>query len=570
MSRVQISPLRSRRAAAGLAGLAVFAATFLGPATSATAQTPERVGPPDSMVSLGDSITTGFNTGSFLADNPAASWSTGTNAQVNSFYQRILELNPAIAGNNYNRAVTGAKVAGLNAQAHDAVATGAEFVTIMIGANDACTSSESSMTSVVDFRRDFAAAMETLSTGLPDSRIFVSSIPDIYQLWDVLRNNLAARLFWSLGGICQSMLASPTSNATADVQRRERVRQRVIDFNKQLEQVCAEYLRCRYDGGAAFETRFLASDITTQDYFHPNIAGQAKAARSLWSAVFDFTDLTAPATTAATDREPDGVDEWYRDSVELSLSATDPTSEVRGSEFRYRLSGAEDAGWARYTGPIRVEAEGTTEIEARSVDVNGNVEASQTRQVKIDRTPPELSLRCPTTPVALNSPATATVQASDALSGLVEDASGTFPLDTSVPGTNVHQVSVADRAGNVTTRSCVFDVVYVFGGVQEPLDASGKTVAKAGSVIPVKFAITDGAGIAVGPAEATLWWARVGAEEPPTAAVFSGNSSVGNHLRGSDGQYHFNLSTRGIAAGSYELIIRLDDGTNHTVTVTLR
>ncbi|MEU8263762.1 PxKF domain-containing protein [Micromonospora sp. NPDC048999] len=559
-----------RRAPAGFVGLAVLTAAVLVPVTSATAQTPERVGPPGSMVSLGDSITRGFNTGALLADNPAASWSTGTDAQVNSFYQRVLELNPAIIGNNYNRAVTGAKVAGLDAQAHGAVATGAEFVTIMIGANDACTSSEGAMTSVADFRRDFATALATLSAGLPDSRIFVSSIPDIYQLWDVLRNNLAARLYWATLGICQSMLANATSNATADQQRRDRVRQRVVDFNNQLEQVCAQYLRCRYDGGAAFETRFLASDITTQDYFHPNFAGQAKAARNLWPASFDFTDLTAPTTAVNASREPDGIDEWYRDSVEVSLSATDPTSEVRGSEVRYRLSGAEDAGWARYTGPIRIEAEGTTEVEARSVDVNGNVEASRTRQVKIDRTPPELSLSCPTGPVSLNASATATVQASDALSGLVEDASGTFRLDTSVPGANVHQVSVADRAGNVTTRSCVFNVAYVFGGVQKPLDASGDTVAKAGSTIPVKFAVTDAAGRAVASAEATLWCARVGAVEPPTAAVAPGKSAVGNHFASSGGQYHFNLDTKGMTPGSYDLIIRLDDGTNHLVRVTLR
>ena len=153
------------------------------------------------------------------------------------------------------------------------------------------------MTSVTDFRTRFAAAMNTLSVGAPDARVQVLSIPNIYNLWDVRKGNFLATTTWALAGICQSMLASPTSTTQANVDRRNRVRQRNIDFNTQLEQVCGQYIHCRYDGGAAFGISFTAADVSTLDYFHPSVAGQTKAAATAWNTTFSYSDATAPTTT---------------------------------------------------------------------------------------------------------------------------------------------------------------------------------------------------------------------------------------------------------------------------------
>ena len=65
------------------------------------------------------------------------------------------------------------------------------------------------------------------------------------------------------------MLAYPFSNLPGDVARRARVRQRNIDYNTQLAQVCASYTQCRFDNNAVFNTAFVRSDVTTRDYFHP-------------------------------------------------------------------------------------------------------------------------------------------------------------------------------------------------------------------------------------------------------------------------------------------------------------
>jgi lysophospholipase L1-like esterase len=240
---------------------------------------------PNSMASTGDSITRAFNTGSYaFTDAPSNSWSTGTNSTVQSLYLRILAKNPSINGQNYNLAFSGAKMVDLEGQASTAFWFQPEFITVLMGANDVCTSSEAAMTPVATFRSQFEAAMRTFAQDTPNARIYVLSIPNIYNLWSVLKGNYTARLVWDSADICQSMLANPTSTNQADVDRRERVRQRNIDFNRQLQEVCALYPQCRFDGNAVFNTTFTASDVSTRDYFHPSIAGQAKLASVAWQA----------------------------------------------------------------------------------------------------------------------------------------------------------------------------------------------------------------------------------------------------------------------------------------------
>jgi lysophospholipase L1-like esterase len=242
---------------------------------------------PNSIASTGDSITRAFNDCWFpYVDCPSASWSTGTASY--SHYRRIQGANPGITGRSYNHAVSGADMADLQGQVQGVVGRRAEYVTILMGANDVCASSEAGMTDVGVFRAQFAAAMASLTTSLPASRIFVSSIPDIYQLFSLYRYDLGANAVWAVAGICQSMLAYPFSNLPADVARRARVRQRNIDYNTQLAQVCALYVQCRFDGNAVFNTAFVRSDVTTRDYFHPSPAGQAKLAAITWAATFNF------------------------------------------------------------------------------------------------------------------------------------------------------------------------------------------------------------------------------------------------------------------------------------------
>jgi hypothetical protein len=187
------------------------------------------------------------------ADAPQNSWATGTSSTVNSHYLRLLALGAPISGANHNLSVSGAKMAGLDAQMLNAVGLQPDYLTVLIGGNDVCTDTVGEMTSVATFRAQFEAAMSTLTSGSPDTHVYVVSIPDVYQLWSLFKGDFWARFIWSVGDVCQSLLANPTSTQQVDVQRRAQVRQRTIDFNTQLAQVCAAYVdRCLYDNNAVF------------------------------------------------------------------------------------------------------------------------------------------------------------------------------------------------------------------------------------------------------------------------------------------------------------------------------
>ena len=274
---------------------------------------------PDSMAAVGDSITQAASSaGSLGTDAPQNSWSTGTSSAVNSHYLRLVAAGAPIAGQNHNRSVSGAKMGGLTAQMQTVVPLQPDYLTVLMGGNDLCTDTVAQMTSVTDFRNQFSAAMATLTAGSPTTNVYVASLPNVYQLWNLFKGNAWARFIWGVAGICQSLLANPTSTQAADVQRRETVRQRNIDFNAALASVCAQFARCRFDGNAAFNTVFTTSDVSG-DYFHPSVAGQAKLSAVSWAAgyswaapppvnqppVADFTfgcaDLACTFTDGSTD-----------------------------------------------------------------------------------------------------------------------------------------------------------------------------------------------------------------------------------------------------------------------------
>jgi lysophospholipase L1-like esterase len=199
-------------------------------------------------------------------------------------------------GSGYNDAKSGAKMVDLPGQVATAVGQRPDYITILMGANDVCTSSEATMTDVATCRSQLDSALNTISANLPNARIFVASIPDVYQLWALFKDDFFARFIWSVGGVCQSMLVNPTSTQAVDVQRREQVRQRNIDFNTQLAQVCATYATCLWDGNAVFNTTFTKSDVAG-DYFHPSVAGQAKLAAGTWAVGYTFAAAPPPPPT---------------------------------------------------------------------------------------------------------------------------------------------------------------------------------------------------------------------------------------------------------------------------------
>lgn len=167
--------------------------------------------------------------------------------------------------------------------------------------------------------------------------------------------------------------------------------------------------------------------------------------------------------------------------------------------------------------------------------------------------------------VAFDSPTAVDVVDGEVETSCAASSGSAFPL-----GTNTVSCRATDAAGNTSTKSFTVTVIVPWSGVLTPVTDGG--TYKLGSTIPVKFSLTGtAAGITRLPA--TLW-----VRKSPTAAtgataaeaVSTSAATTGNLFRYSEGQYIFNLNTKPLAAGTYELLIGLGDGVPHAVVITLR
>lgn len=233
---------------------------------------------PDGIAVLGDSISRATNVqGESFGDQPTHAWATGTdgNDSVRSHFERLRALGADIVP--FNDARSGARMADLARQADDAVRQRAQHVVVLMGANDACASPP---TDVEEFRAQLVDAAERLES--LDATVLVASIPDVAQLAELYGANDTARAVWRAYDVCPGALAEGADLAA--------VRARVVAYNDALrEETLAR--GWTWDDGAVFETAYAAGDVSTVDFFHPSLAGQARLANATWekSPYRDFT-----------------------------------------------------------------------------------------------------------------------------------------------------------------------------------------------------------------------------------------------------------------------------------------
>lgn len=607
--------------------VAVIVAATLGLGATAQAQpptpdpTPERAGPPSSIAVLGDSISTATGAhGPLGAERPQHSWSTGTTASVNSNYLRLRELNPAINGRNHNLAANGQRMVHMAQQAARLPAD-TEYVQVQLGGNDLCRPTVGEMTPVETYRAQFVAGLEAITEQAPDALIGVTSIPDIYNLWYIRyapasvngqQSNQAsqARSYVNLSIIpCLSLLENPASTDPADEARRQEVRARNLAFNEVLAEECAKVLRCRFDGHATFnfssnraeppfgpilprdQWQFTDLDISRNasglggalcpltgllgndcgDHFHPSLQGQQKLSEVAWETLYDFSDTTAPDVSFSTDPAPPSAG-WHNGAVTVRIDAADDVA-VRGIEHRVHRADGTVTDWTPVIGDaaeVVVDEEGVTHVEARALDVNGNLGASSFHTVRADLTAPTISIDSPVAEVTytLGGAVDAGYTCDDEPggSGLATcggDVADGDPIDTSTVGANSFTVTAADNAGNEATAIVEYRVVYDFGGFGAPLAGDEPHTVRAPATLPVKFTLTDADGQPVPTAHATVSMTASGADHP---SLTSGPVPYD----ATDQQYVLPVSTRDLTPGDYTLTVHLDDGTEHSTALVVR
>lgn len=112
---------------------------------------------------------------------------------------------------------------------------------------------------------------------------------------------------------------------------------------------------------------------------------------------------------------------------------------------------------------------------------------------------------------------------------------------------------------------------YAFGGFLPPLTENA--TYKIGRTLPIKFELFDDVGGEVPDAVAHLFLQKLSGTEPvgdPIEASSTSGGDSGNLFRFDGGQYIFNLDTRPLSAGTWQLRVMIDDGSTHTIEIGLK
>lgn len=268
-------------------------------------------------------------------------------------------------------------------------------------------------------------------------------------------------------------------------------------------------------------------------------------------------DTIAPVITGSAKPFPNG-NGWNNTDVKVQFSATDSGSGVN-----------------TVTPDVILSSEGLSlQTTGTAADKSAN-SATMAVKVNIDKTAPVISITGiqDGATYLLGSVPTAGYTASDNLSGIAsQNASMVGPSAIDV-GKFTYTIAAADKAGNVATKSVSYSVVYSFGGFLAPVSL-GKPF-KSGSTVPVKFRLANTGGVGIASATATISLQKFSGDTPVEDSIevlFAGGANTGNLFRydPADNQYIFNLDTKGLPAGTWQIIVALNDQTVKTVFITIK
>jgi lysophospholipase L1-like esterase len=271
-------------------------ATATPTATPTAIPTPATPPLPTMLAAIGDSYTQAWSVSpAYKKDHPQFSWAVGTdpNDGVLSLRERLSAVGDKAVV--FDAATSGRKMSDASRQASLIVAQAATlpagstvYVTFELGTNDLC---DDPMTPAADFEVQLRASIDILRGGLPTgSRILMLSVPDFVHFWEITQADPTARAALGLrvnSRNCAPFLGKDTSSTFAQS------KQRLADYDAILTQVCAEIenrdgasgrLYCRSNQLALSEKDFTVKDLSTVDYFHPSLSGQAKMAEAAWQA----------------------------------------------------------------------------------------------------------------------------------------------------------------------------------------------------------------------------------------------------------------------------------------------
>ncbi|HTO03559.1 MAG TPA: hypothetical protein VL069_07650 [Opitutus sp.] len=83
--------------------------------------------------------------------------------------------------------------------------------------------------------------------------------------------------------------------------------------------------------------------------------------------------------------------------------------------------------------------------------------------------------------------------------------------------------------------------------------------------------LTDGTALLTGSHKLTAHkYSNATPDGDPVIAIATDAATSGNQFRLSSGEWHFNLSTKGLSAGTWLLTAILEDGSSHTAWIVIK
>lgn len=181
-------------------------------------------------------------------------------------------------------------------------------------------------------------------------------------------------------------------------------------------------------------------------------------------SIFEMRDSIAPVTRAELNGTL-GENGWYVSAVNVTLFASD-NSRILRTQYSF-----DNATWIAYDGTFSISSEATNSLYFRSEDLAMNLEGAKSASVKIDLSPPHITMISPTNGSIMKLGDEFSWNATDNVSGVAKYAvrlnSGpwvdigletrwTLPNNVTGPGT--FEVRAYDAAGNIAVGSVEFGI----------------------------------------------------------------------------------------------------------------
>jgi len=222
------------------------------------------------------------------------------------------------------------------------------------------------------------------------------------------------------------------------------------------------------------------------------------------------------------------------------------------------------------------------EVTAEAVDNAGNKASATVAGIRIDSTKPEITVAGVKASYTLGEATGIRCTAVDVTSGVDGDGckvtvSGGTPKGV---GTFTYTATATDRAGNVSTTTGEYKVLYAWSGFLQPINdtahdlGKGVSIFKGGSTVPVKFQLSNAAGQVIQggsaqwlvPAKGSRITAPVDENQYQTPATSGAAFKYDTKAR----QYVYTWSTKGLTALYYYRVgVRLDDGQTYYANIAL-